>query len=141
MGNSNPVPATNQFSLFGGNVGASSYDINGSNSSAIIGFRRTTIGNPNTQWETAVTQNIGFDGTFFNGRLDVIFDVWQKDTKDLLFQLPISQTAGSNANPPFVNIGQMKNAGVDVLVAVKGNLSSAFTYDLTVTGSTLKMRL
>ncbi|MBN7817179.1 SusC/RagA family TonB-linked outer membrane protein [Algoriphagus pacificus] len=138
MGNSNPVPSTNQFSLFGGNVGASSYDVGGTNSSAQIGFRRTTIGNPNTQWETAVTKNIGFDGTFFNGRLDVIFDLWQKDTKDLLFQLPIPQTAGSNATPPFVNIGQMKNAGVDLLVAVKGNLSSAFTYDLTVTGSTLK---
>ncbi|EAZ80616.1 SusC/RagA family TonB-linked outer membrane protein [Algoriphagus machipongonensis] len=138
MGNSNPVPSTNQFSLFGGDVGASSYDINGSNSSALIGFRRTRIGNPNTQWETAVTKNIGFDGTFFNGRLDIILDLWQKDTKDLLFQLPIPQTAGSNATPPFINIGQMKNAGVDLLVGVKGNLSSAFTYDLTVTASTLK---
>jgi len=137
MGNSNPVPPTNQYSLFGGDVGASSYDINGSNSSALIGFRRTRIGNPNTQWETAVTKNIGIDGTFFNGRLDVIFDVWQKDTKDLLFQLPIPQTAGSNATPPFINIGQMKNAGIDLLVGVKGNLSSAFTYDLTVTASTL----
>lgn len=138
MGNSNPVPSTNQFSLFGGDVGASSYDINGSNSSALIGFRRTRIGNPNTQWETAVTKNIGFDGTFFNGRLDIILDLWQKDTKDLLFQLPIPQTAGSNATPPFINIGEMQNSGVDLLVGVKGNLSSAFTYDLTVTASTLK---
>ncbi|MGM0945041.1 MAG: SusC/RagA family TonB-linked outer membrane protein [Bacteroidota bacterium] len=138
MGNSNPVPATNQFSTFGGDIGASSYDITGSNSSAVIGFRRTRIGNPNTQWETAVTQNVGFDGTFYNGRLDVIFDWWKKDTKDLLFQLPIPQTAGSNATPPFINIGEMSNSGLDLLVTTRGNLSSQFTYELTVTGSTLK---
>jgi TonB-linked outer membrane protein, SusC/RagA family len=138
MGNSNNVDPNNQFSLFGGTVGASSYDITGSNSSAQIGFRRTRIGNPNAQWETAVTQNIGFDGTFFNGRLDVIFDWWRKDTKDLLFQVPIPLTAGSNAAPPAVNIGEMLNRGLDLLVTTRGNLSSEFTYELTVTGSTLK---
>ncbi len=138
MGNSNNVDPNNQFSLFGGTVGASSYDITGSNSSAQIGFRRTRIGNPNAQWETAVTQNVGFDGTFFNGRLDVIFDWWRKDTKDLLFQVPIPLTAGSNAAPPAVNIGEMLNRGLDLLVTTRGNLSSEFTYELTVTGSTLK---
>ncbi|WP_144605697.1 SusC/RagA family TonB-linked outer membrane protein [Algoriphagus algorifonticola] len=138
MGNSNNVDPNNQFSLFGGTVGASSYDINGSNSSAIIGFRRTRIGNPNAQWETAVTQNIGFDGTFFNGRLDVIFDWWRKDTEDLLFTVPIPLTAGSNAAAPAVNIGEMLNRGLDLLVTTRGNLSSSLTYELTVTGSTLK---
>jgi TonB-linked SusC/RagA family outer membrane protein len=138
MGNSNNVDPNNQFSLFGGTVGASSYDINGTNSSAVIGFRRTRIGNPNAQWETAVTQNIGFDGTFFNGRLDVIFDWWRKDTKDLLFTVPIPLTAGSNAAAPAVNIGEMLNRGLDLLVTTRGNLSSSLTYELTVTGSTLK---
>jgi TonB-linked SusC/RagA family outer membrane protein len=138
MGNSNSLDPNNQFSLFGGTVGASSYDITGSNSSAQIGFRRTRIGNPNAQWETAVTQNIGFDGTFFNGRLDVIFDWWRKDTKDLLFQVPVPLTAGSNAQAPGVNIGEMLNRGLDLLVTTRGNLSSEFTYELTVTGSTLK---
>lgn len=138
MGNSNNVDPNNQFSLFAGNVGASSYDITGSNSGAIIGFRRSRIGNPNAQWETAVTQNIGFDGTFYNGRLDIIFDWWRKDTKDLLFTVPIPLTAGSNASPPAVNIGEMLNRGLDLLVTTRGNLTTDLTYELTVTGSTLK---
>ncbi|WBL43669.1 TonB-dependent receptor [Algoriphagus halophytocola] len=138
MGNSNNVDPNNQYSLFGGDIGASSYDINGSNSSAIIGFRRTRIGNPNAQWETAVTQNIGFDGTFFNGRMDVIFDLWKKDTKDLLFQVPIPSTAGYNAAAPAVNIGEMLNQGADLLVAFRGNLTSDFTYEVSVNGSLLK---
>ncbi|HSF52399.1 MAG TPA: TonB-dependent receptor [Algoriphagus sp.] len=138
MGNSNPVPATNQFSLYGGDIGASSYDITGSNSGAQIGFRRTRIGNPNTQWEEAITTNVGFDGTFFNGRLDVIFDWWRKDTDQLLFQLPIPLTAGSNATPPFINVGKMLNQGLDMLVTTRGNLTTDLTYELTITGSTLK---
>lgn len=138
MGNSNNVDPLNQYSLFAGNVGASSYDITGSNSGAVIGFRRSRIGNPNAQWETAVTQNVGFDGTFFNGRLDVIFDWWRKDTKDLLFTVPIPLTAGSNAAAPAVNIGEMLNRGLDLLVTTRGNFTSDLTYELTVTGSTLK---
>ncbi len=138
MGNSNNVDPNNQYSLYAGNVGASSYDITGSNSGATIGFRRSRIGNPNAQWETAVTQNVGFDGTFFNGRLDVIFDWWKKDTKDLLFTVPIPLTAGSNAAPPAVNVGQMLNRGLDLLVSTRGNLTTDLTYELTVTGSTLK---
>jgi TonB-dependent starch-binding outer membrane protein SusC len=138
MGNSNNVDPLNQYSLFAGNIGASSYDITGSNSGATIGFRRSRIGNPNARWETAVTQNVGFDGTFFNGRLDVIFDWWRKDTKDLLFTVPIPLTAGSNAAAPAVNIGEMLNRGLDLLVTTRGNFTSDLTYELTVTGSTLK---
>jgi TonB-dependent starch-binding outer membrane protein SusC len=138
MGNSNNVDPNNQYSLFSGTVGASSYDITGSNSGALIGFRRSRIGNPNAQWETAETQNIGFDGTFFNGRLDVIFDWWRKDTKDLLFTVPIPLTAGSNAAAPAVNIGEMLNRGLDLLVSTRGNLTTDLTYELTFTGSTLK---
>jgi TonB-linked SusC/RagA family outer membrane protein len=138
MGNSNNVDPNNQFSLFGGDIGSSSYDITGSNSGAQIGFRRSRIGNPNAQWETAVTQNIGFDGTFYNGRLDIIFDYWKKDTKDLLFTVPIPLTAGSNAAPPAVNIGEMMNRGMDLLVTTRGNLTTDLTYEITATGSVLK---
>lgn len=138
MGNSNNVHPYNQYTLYSGDVGPSSYDITGSNSSAIIGYRRSRIGNPNAKWETAVTKNIGIDGTFFNGRLDVIFDWWKKDTKDLLFELPLPSTAGFNATAPSVNIGEMLNRGIDLLVTTRGDLSTDWSYELTVTGSLLK---
>ena len=68
----------------------------------------------------------------------MIFDWWRKDTKDLLFTVPIPLTAGSNAAPPAVNIGEMLNRGLDLLVTTRGNFTSDLTYELTVTGSTLK---
>ena len=138
MGNSNNVDANNQFSLYGGSIGNSSYDINGSNSGAVLGFYRTRIGNPDAKWETSVTQNIGFDGTFFNGKLDVILDVWNKKTRDLLLQLPIPATNGTEAAPPTVNIAEMINAGVDIQVITRGNVVGDLKYELNVTAGTLK---
>jgi TonB-dependent starch-binding outer membrane protein SusC len=138
MGNSNNVNPFNQFSLYGGSFGASSYDINGSNSSASVGLYRTRIGNPNAKWETSVTTNIGFDGTFFDGKLDVILDVWSKDTRDLLFQVPIPQTNGPDAAAPSVNIGKMENRGIDLQIITRGRLAGQVNYELNVTGGVLK---
>ena len=138
MGNSNPVDQNNQFSLYGGSVGASSYDINGSNSSAITGFYRTRIGNTSTKWETSITSNIGIDGNLFDGKLDVIIDFWKKDTRDLLYSLPITATAGPNASVPSVNVAKMVNKGIDIFLGTKGNVTNDLTFELNVTGSFLK---
>ncbi len=138
MGNSNNVDPNNQYSLYATRVDNSGYDINGSNSSIVDGYYRTRIGNPNAKWETSVTKNIGFDGSFLKGKLDVIVDLWQKDTKDLLYQLPITATAGFGAAAPSVNIGTMVNKGIDIQVINKGKINKDFGYELNVTGSFLK---
>jgi TonB-dependent starch-binding outer membrane protein SusC len=138
MGNSNNVDPNNQFSLYGGNVAISSYDIGGTNSSAVGGFLRTRIGNPNAKWETSITKNIGIDGMLFDGKLDVIIDFWQKDTKDLLLQVPISATAGPNASPPAVNIAKMVNKGIDLMLGTKGNITQDLSFTANMNGSFLK---
>jgi TonB-dependent starch-binding outer membrane protein SusC len=138
MGNSNPVNQENQFNLYAGNIGASSYDIGGTNSSAQIGFRRSRIGNPATQWETVVTTNIGFDGTAFGGKLDFIVDYWQKDSKDLLFAVPIPSVYGFNASVPAQNVGAMMNRGLDFTIATRGNFNQDWRYELQVNGGWLK---
>ena len=138
MGNSNNVDPNNQFSLYATSVGNAGYDINGSNSSIVDGYYRTRIGNPDAKWETSVTKNIGIDGSFLKGKLDVIIDFWQKDTKDLLYQLPITATAGFQAAAPSVNIGQMVNKGIDIQVINRGKINKDFGYDINVTGSFLK---
>lgn len=138
MGNSNPVDANNQYSLFGTNIGRSGYDINGSNSGIVEGYYRTRIGNPDARWETAVTQNIGFDGSFFNGKLDVILDIWRKDTKDLLLQLPIPATNGFDAAAPSVNIGKMRNQGIDIAISTRGRIAKDLGFDVSFTGGALQ---
>ncbi len=146
MGNSNNVDPNNQYSLFAagiggvGSLGGTGYDINGSNSSVVEGYARTRIGNQDAKWETATTKNLGFDGTFFNGKLDVILDFWQKDTRDLLLQLPIPSTNGSAA-APAVNVAKMVNKGIDILVATKGKIAKDLNFDVTFTGGILNNKI
>jgi TonB-dependent starch-binding outer membrane protein SusC len=137
MGNSNSVNAGNQFNLYAQNVGNSSYDIGGTNGGVINGFKQATIGNTGTKWETSVTKNIGLDGTFLKSKLEIILDFWQKDTRDLLYRLPITQTAGG-ARPPLVNVGTMVNKGIDIQVITRGKLNTDLGYEVDVTGSFLK---
>ncbi len=136
MGNSNNVDPSNQFSLFGTSIGASSYDIAGINNGQGIaqGFFRSRIGNPQARWERSITTNVGFDGTFFGGKLDIIFDVWRKDTEDLLFNLPVTVQNGEFAAIPAVNIAEMRNQGIDLMIETRGNFNSDISYTFTLTG-------
>ena len=138
MGNSNNVNPNNQFSLFGTSIAASSYDISGTNSSAAEGFYRTRIGNPLAKWERAITSNIGIDALMFNGKLDVGIEFWNKDTEDLLFQVPVTVMTGSFASPPSVNVGKMNNRGVDLTIINKGKINRDFSYEVTLNGGFLK---
>lgn len=67
----------------------------------------------------------------------MIIDLWQKDTKDLLLQVPITATAGYNAAAPSVNIGKMVNKGIDISIGTKGDLTSDLKYELNINGSFL----
>lgn len=141
MGNSNGVDPNNQFSLYGASLGASAYDITGSNSSTAEGYYRTRIGNADAKWESAVTTNVGIDGTFFNGKLEVVFDVWRKDTKDLIFRLPVPDVIGTYAASPDVNVAKMRNQGVDLQIITRGKIGSEVGYEANLTGSILDNKI
>ncbi|WP_080238992.1 SusC/RagA family TonB-linked outer membrane protein [Spirosoma rigui] len=137
MGNSNNVDPNNQYSLFASNPG-NGYDINGSNTSISPGFFRSRIGNPNAKWETSTTTNIGIDGAFLNNRLEVIFDLWRKDTRDLLYTVPLAGVIGVRASAPAVNIASMRNQGIDIQVITRGKVVNDLSYELNVTGGILQ---
>lgn len=137
IGNSNNVNPNNQFSLYATSIDNSTYDIGGSNSSAATGFYRNRIGNPAAKWEKAITTNIGVDALLWDGKVDIVLDLWQKNTEDLLFQLPVTVQNGYQAAAPSVNVGEMRNKGVDLKIKTQGNLSSSVTYELTINASLL----
>lgn len=138
MGNSNNVDPNNQYSLYGSNRGFSFYPIGGQNSGVDEGFAATRIGNPDAQWETSVTQNIGFDLAMFNNRLEINAEFWNKETQDLLFQVPLPGVTGNRAAAPSVNIGSMINQGVDIEIVTRGKIAGGFEYELFLNNSFLK---
>ena len=141
MGNQRIDPL-NAISRFGGQPSSSYYDLNGSSTSVVQGFQATFVGNPNGQWETNTTTNVGFDATLFGGKTDVSFDWYNKSTKDLLYQLPQPGTAGyaQGQAPAYVNVGSMKNTGIDLMITQRANLggSNGVKMDATVTLTTYK---
>jgi TonB-linked SusC/RagA family outer membrane protein len=137
MGNQLAVAPDNQYFLYGGSVSDANYDLNGAGSSSLQGFRPTRIGNPAAKWETNVTTNIGFDAGLFDNKLQMSFDWYSKQTKDLLFDPPIPGIYGA-ANRPFVNIAEMKNTGVDIQLSYKQIVTNDFTLEGTLTFTTYK---
>ncbi|GAB3639894.1 SusC/RagA family TonB-linked outer membrane protein [Spirosoma arcticum] len=140
MGNSNNVNPNNQYSLFASNPG-NGYDINGANTSISPGFFRSRIGNVDAKWETSTTTNFGIDGAFLNNRLEVIFDLWRKDTRDLLYTVPLAGVVGVRASAPAVNIASMRNQGIDIQVITRGKVVNDLTYELNATGGFLQNKI
>jgi TonB-dependent starch-binding outer membrane protein SusC len=126
------IPSGRIVSQFGGDLGDTYYDITGSNSSIQPGFRQTALGNADLKWEEQKTTNVGADLAFFNGNLNVIVDVFQRKTNNLLFNPALPATAGVAA-APIVNIGAMKNNGFDFSVGHTGD-----RWNATIQGSHYK---
>jgi TonB-linked SusC/RagA family outer membrane protein len=127
MGNMRPVSPNNLFNAIGSGAGYG-YDLSGANTSTSPGIGLSSIGNPNTKWEAKTTTNIGMDGTFFNNHFDVIFDWYTAETSELLFRQELPATLGTAASP-FVNIGAMKNTGVDMMFTYRNKAGRDFRYE------------
>ncbi len=139
MGNSNAVPTANQFDLYGGNIATSAYDVDGTNSTARVGFIQTQIGNPDAKWEQSTTINIGADASFFDTRFDISLDLWQKKNTDVLFNVALPSVSGTGA-APFVNVATIDNKGIDLLLTYRDRRGE-FDWKATVTGSWLNNQI
>ena len=128
----------NMYSTFGTNGYTAAYNLNGVTGSAIAGFEPSTKGNPDVSWETTQTVNAGVNASMLNKKLTVAVDVWQRKTSDMLYRLSVPQVMGI-ATPPFVNIGEMKNTGIDIEVGYRNTLMAGkFTYAVNATWSHYK---
>jgi len=135
MGNQMAVNPMNAFYLYGGSANQSFYDIQGTGNSSVQGFRPTRIGNPDAQWETNVTTDIGFETMLMNGKFGFVFDWYSKQTNDLLFALELPGVAGA-ASVPYVNVASMSNKGFDIEFSYKDNWGD-FAFDATATITTV----
>lgn len=118
------IPSGRIVSQFGGGRGDTFYDVGGTNTSIEAGFRQTSLGNPDIRWEESRSTNIGADLSLLDGMIDLVVDVYERETDDLLFDPPTPGTAGT-ANPPIVNIGKMQNRGIDFSIGHRGAMWSA----------------
>jgi len=82
----------------------------------MAGIAWNVMGNNNLKWETTETFDIGLDGALFNNRLTFEIAYWQKNSKDLVLQVPTPPTMGIPNNYYYDNIGKIKNSGFELTV-------------------------
>jgi TonB-linked SusC/RagA family outer membrane protein len=136
MGNQLPVSTANQYYLYSGNPADSYYDLNGTTNSSLLGFYPSRIGNADAQWETNVTTNVGFDALLFDRTIELVFDWYQKNSKDLLFAPELPGTAGA-ASAPSINVGEMHNSGIDIQL-IYHKMWGDFSFEANATFTTYK---
>ena len=131
-GNTDPF---NQYTLYGGNAIDSYYDIYGISSGSIQrGLRTVRIGNPSTGWQEDIVTNLGLESVLWGGKLSIVADWYNKNTKGLLLQQTLPDILG-DATSPNVNIGSIRNTGIDLTLGSKGHFSKNWRWDVLVTFS------
>ncbi len=126
------------YSTFATDNYMAAYDLKGTNTSAVAGFQPSTKGNPDVKWETTKTANFGINSSMFKNALSLAVDAWQRNTSDMLYRLSVPEVMGL-ATPPYVNIGEMKNTGVDIELGYRNTLMAGrLTYNIAATWSHYK---
>lgn len=76
------------------------------------GLFQNTPGNANLGWEKTTAINAGIDLGLFNDQLQLVVDVYNNNTNDLLLRIPVPQSSGYSDN--LVNIGKVNNKGIEI---------------------------
>jgi TonB-linked SusC/RagA family outer membrane protein len=137
MGSFINVNYQNAFTLYGTGQGQANYAIGGGNNSITQGFYQSAVGNPNTGWEEDVVSNAGFDATILNNRVTFSAEWYQKKINGLLFPQALPATAGG-ATPPTVNLGDVRNNGLDFSAGYSADQTRTFKYNITANVTTYK---
>ena len=103
-------------------------------SSLGLGYRQSNIANPYIKWETQEQWNLGLDLNFFDNRIGLIVDAYDKTSKDMLMPLQLPSYMGTRGNAssalaaPYGNYGTINNKGLEFTLNTR-NLTGAFTWD------------
>jgi TonB-linked SusC/RagA family outer membrane protein len=103
------------------------------NTEAYIGQEPLRYPNPNLKWERTNQFDFGLDAEFAQGRLAATFDLYQKQTKDLLLYTPLPTTTGFSG--ALYNIGGLRNRGLELALNSR-NLTGKFTWQTDLNCST-----
>lgn len=87
--------------------------------------------NPDLKWETTTMLNIGLDFAFFNGRLNGTIEYYNKSTKDMIWDYPVS-TAQYPVSWITANVGKMQNRGVELTLNATPVQTRNFTWNTSL---------
>lgn len=127
--------------LWNVSVGSTGHLAVGNNDSFyyINGYAPSATGNNDLKWETSEQTNLGFDARFFNNRLSLSADYFNKETKDLIVTgIKASTVVGNTFSP--VNAGNITNKGIELELGWQDKLGD-FSYGVRANIATLKNKV
>jgi TonB-linked SusC/RagA family outer membrane protein len=100
------------------------------NSLDMLGLLPSDLPTPELKWETNLNLNFGIDVALFDNRLIAQIDLYNRQSKDLLFEKPLSPSTGySGIN---ANIGSLRNRGIDGQITGTPIRNRDFRWDITL---------
>ncbi|MDR0419964.1 MAG: TonB-dependent receptor, partial [Prevotellaceae bacterium] len=103
------------------------------------GGRITTTAAETLKWETNYTLNLGVEAGFFNNRLNINLEYYDRVSKNLLQDAPISRITGFNSI--LQNIGAMDNSGFEIEIGGDIIKRNDFRWNMSINGATLRSRV
>ncbi len=83
---------------------------------------------PTLAWESVNTTNFGLDASFLKGRLDLTADVFIRETKDMLLEVPLPIILG--ADPPAANGADLETKGWELAINWRDNVGENWKYGI-----------
>lgn len=85
---------------------------------------------PTLTWETVISKNLGIDLTVLDQRLDASFDIYTRDTKDMLTNVEYPAILGTNA--PRSNAADLRTTGWETSVTWRDDIGQDWKYRITL---------
>lgn len=100
----------------------------------------STLANQNLTWETSYSTNIGLDFGLFDQKITGSVEYFNRDSKDLIQDVPISTSTGFSST--LENVGQINNHGIEVALNADiirtADLAWSVNFNATALKSTIK---
>jgi TonB-linked SusC/RagA family outer membrane protein len=108
--------------------------IYGTNPSEVAGIAFNGLPNPDLRWETTTQLNIGIDAAFFEGKINLTVDYYDRESEDILLNIPLPSTSGFNS--AFRNAGTIRNNGIELALGYR-NYDNAFKWGVSANFTTV----
>ncbi|GHU73121.1 SusC/RagA family TonB-linked outer membrane protein [Bacteroidia bacterium] len=102
-------------------------------------LRLYSFADKNTTWEKTSQFNLGVDVSFFS-KLNLSFDYFLKNTKDILARVQVTHLIGADVLP-YQNIGEMSNKGWELSANYHDKIGKKFKYEIGANISGVKNEL
>lgn len=84
------------------------------------------IGNEKLTWETTESIDVGFDLSMFRDRVNIVFDLYRKNTDDLLMKANLPHSSGYSS--VYKNVGDVRNDGLELTLNTVNVSTRDFTW-------------